>query len=242
MERAYAVLRLHYIIDGAEQVLCPVVLFGAEDTVLVDCGYPGSLEQLEEALRACGVEAGALTKLVLTHQDDDHMGGAAALKAKYPALRVLASPEEAPYIQGQQKNLRLQQAEALQDLLPEAQKAWGERFCGRLRALQGVQVDALIREGDSFDWGGGCRVLATPGHTPGHLSLVSVRGDFCVTGDAAVFENGGLAVANPDFCLNPEEAERSLRRLQDLPCTRYICYHGGVLEAQAAPTGPASCK
>ncbi len=43
--------------DGVEQVLCPVVLFGAEDTVLVDCGYPDSLEQLEEALRACGAKA-----------------------------------------------------------------------------------------------------------------------------------------------------------------------------------------
>ena len=101
------------------------------------------------------------------------MGAAAALKAKYPALQVLASPEEAPYIEGRKKNLRLQQAEALQDLLPEERKTWGERFCRRLRLLQGVPVDGLIREGDIFDWGGGCRVLATPGHTPGHLSLVS---------------------------------------------------------------------
>ena len=54
IEKTYTVLRLHYSMDGVEQVLCPVVLFGAEDTVLVDCGY---LEQLEEALRACGAEA-----------------------------------------------------------------------------------------------------------------------------------------------------------------------------------------
>lgn len=57
IEKTYTVLRLHYSMDGAEQVLCPVALFGAEDTVLVDCGYPDSLEQLEEALRACGAEA-----------------------------------------------------------------------------------------------------------------------------------------------------------------------------------------
>ena len=172
---------------------------------------------------------------MLTHQDDDHVGAAAALKAKYPALQVLASPEEAPYIEGRKKNLRLQQAEALQDLLPEERKTWGERFCRRLRLLQGVPVDGLIREGDIFDWGGGCRVLATPGHTPGHLSLVSSHEEFCVTGDAAVLESNGLSVANPGFCLDLREAERSLRRLQDLPCARYICYHGGILEMQALP-------
>ena len=33
------------------------IVVGAEDTVVVDCGYPDSLEQLEEALRACGAEA-----------------------------------------------------------------------------------------------------------------------------------------------------------------------------------------
>lgn len=172
---------------------------------------------------------------MLTHQDDDHMGAAAALKAKYPALQVLASPEEAPYIEGRKKNLRLQQAEALQDLLPEERKTRGERFCRRLRLLQGVPVDGLIREGDIFDWGGGCRVLATPGHTPGHLSLVFSHEEFCVTGDAAVLESNGLSVANPGFCLDLKEAERSLRRLQDLPCARYICYHGGILEMQALP-------
>ena len=51
-----------------------------------------------------------------------------------------------------------------------------------------------------------------------------------ITGDAAVAEGGRLEVANPQFCLDPEQAERSLERLRGVPCARYICYHGGVLE------------
>ena len=50
MER-YQVLRLVY----PEQVLSLAVLAGKDGAVLVDCGYPGSLRQLEEALRGCGV-------------------------------------------------------------------------------------------------------------------------------------------------------------------------------------------
>ena len=43
-------------------------------------------------------------------------------------------------------------------------------------------------------------------------------------------EGGRLELANPQFCLDLEQAERSLERLRGMPCARYICYHGGVLE------------
>lgn len=227
MER-YQVLRLVY----PEQVLSLAVLAGKDGAVLVDCGYPGSLRQLEEALRGCGVALEELAGLVLTHQDDDHMGAAAELKAVCPRLRIYASAEEAPYIEGVRKNLRLQQAEDLQERLPEEQRAWGEQFCRRLRALRCVPVDVLVHNGDRFDWGGGCEIIATPGHTPGHISLRALDNAYLITGDAAVVENGRLAVANPGFCLNLEAAERSLRRLEQYRCRRYLCCHGGVYEQE----------
>ncbi len=227
MER-YQVLRLVY----PEQVLSLAVLAGKDGAVLVDCGYPGSLRQLEEALRGCGVALEELAGLVLTHQDDDHMGAAAELKAVCPRLRIYASAEEAPYIKGVRKNLRLQQAEDLQERLPEEQRAWGEQFCRRLRALRCVPVDVLVHNGDRFDWGGGCEIIATPGHTPGHISLRALDNAYLITGDAAVVENGRLAVANPGFCLNLEAAEQSLRRLEQYRCRRYLCCHGGIYEQE----------
>lgn len=227
MER-YQVLRLVY----PEQVLSLAVLAGKDGAVLVDCGYPGSLRQLEEALRGCGVALEELAGLVLTHQDDDHMGAAAELKAVCPRLRIYASAEEAPYIEGVRKNLRLQQAEDLQERLPEEQRAWGEQFCRRLRALRCVPVDVLVHDGDRFDWGGGCEIIATPGHTPGHISLLALDNAYLITGDAAVVENGRLAVANPGFCLNLEAAEQSLRRLEQYQCRRYLCCHGGIYEQE----------
>ena len=221
MER-YQVLRLVY----PEQVLSLAVLAGKDGAVLVDCGYPGSLRQLEEALRGCGVALEELAGLVLTHQDDDHMGAAAELKAVCPRLRIYASAEEAPYIEGVRKNLRLQQAEDLQERLPEEQRAWGEQFCRRLRALRCVPVDVLVHNGDRFDWGGGCEIIATPGHTPGHISLRALDNAYLITGDAAVVENGRLAVANL------EAAEQSLRRLEQYQCRRYLCCHGGIYEQE----------
>ena len=228
MDRRYEILELRYRFGGLEQRLFPVVLFGKKDIVLVDCGYPDSVAMLEEALSARGIEPGQLTKLVLTHQDDDHMGSAAQWKEKYPSVAILASRLEAPYLSGARKNLRLQQGEALQAQLPEDQKSFGEQFCDRYRQLRPVSPDLLLSGGDRFDWGGGCEIMATPGHTPGHISIRALDRSFLITGDAAVVENGLLTVANPDYCLDLPAAEESLEAVRRARCRQYICYHGGV--------------
>ena len=223
-------LDLAYPWNETVQYLHPVLLRGEGDLVLVDCGYPGSLEALEAELSAQNTSLSQVSKLVLTHQDDDHMGAAAELKERYPALQILASETEAPYISGARKNLRLQQAEELQAHLPEEQKEFGRQFCARLRRVRPVPVDRTFRPGDRFDWGGGCEILGTPGHTPGHISIRALSGEYLIAGDAAVVEDGALAVANPEFCLDLEEAVRSLERRKAYSCRHYLCFHGGAWE------------
>ena len=228
MDKSYWLLDLAYPWNGTVQHLHPVLLPGDTDTVLVDCGYPGSLELLEAELSARGASLAQVTKLVLTHQDDDHMGAAAELKERYPALQILASETEAPYISGERKNLRLRQAEEMQEQLPEDQKEFGLQFCRRLRRVPPVAVDRPLHPGEQFGWGGGCEILGTPGHMPGHISIRAQNGEYLIAGDAAVVEDGALAVANPEFCLDLNEAVRSLERLRAASCRRYLCFHGGA--------------
>lgn len=230
MNRQFEMLDLKYNFGGAEQHLFPVVLFGGKDRVLVDCGYPGSLELLRKQLHQHHIRPEELTRLVLTHQDDDHMGAAAELKEAYPSIKISASPIEAPYISGALKNLRLQQGEALQARLPEDQKAFGEQFCDRYRQLRTVPVDEPLFPGERFDWGGGCEIIESPGHTPGHLSIRSLDNDYMITGDAAVIGEGKLMIANPEYCLDPVAAKRSLERIMQYSCRQYLCYHGGMLK------------
>lgn len=230
MNRHFEILDLEYVFGGVEQHLYPAVLFDGDDAVLVDCGYPGSLPMIEAQLLSRGIAPERITKLVLTHQDDDHMGAAAELKEKYPAIEILASAEEAPYISGQQKNLRLQQGEDMQDGLPEEEKAFGEAFCERYRALRPVEVDVFVHDGDRFDWGGGCVIMATPGHMPGHISIRALDDEYIITGDAAAIEGNELVIANPGFCLDVEAAQKSLDAMLSHKCKSYICYHGGVFK------------
>lgn len=228
MQKAYIVLDFQYVYNGVEQHISPVLLLGGGDVVLIDCGYPGSLGLLEMELARHGIAPESITKLLLTHQDDDHVGAAAEIKGKYPAIQLLASCKEAPYISGELKNLRLQQAEELQEHLPDDQKSFGIQFCERLRRVKPIPLDGVVHAGDTFDWGGGCEVIDTPGHTPGHISVRALDNEFMITGDAAVLEGNALAIANPGFCLDRVRAQESLERLIQYPCRQYICYHGGV--------------
>ena len=226
---ACKVLDIQFEFQGAADHIYPVLLLNESDAVLVDCGYPGFMGLIESAMKRHGVSAADLTKIVLTHQDDDHMGAASEFVGKYPHIQIAASAVEAPYISGAKKNLRLEQAERMQKDLPESQQEFGRQFCERLRKVQPVAVDLPLHGGDRFDWGGGCEIVSTPCHTPGHISLLLRDTRTVITGDAAVIEDNHLSVANPQFCLDLALAERSLEQIREMGCKRCICYHGGVL-------------
>ena len=211
-----------------ESVIHPVVLKDEKHMVLIDCGYTGFLPALEQAAADNNLDLGELTHVLITHQDHDHMGALYALKHKYPKLQVVAGEKETPYISGQLKSLRLLQAEALQRDLPEEQKAFGLEFCDILKKVQPTEVDITVRDGDVFDWCGGCTILETPGHTPGHISLYVNQEKVLITGDAAALENNQLIIANPQFTLDIREAKESLNKIVNYGAKEIICYHGGT--------------
>lgn len=219
---------------GMRQTVHPVLLRGQQGWLLVDCGCTGALPSLEQALAAHGISAKEISHILITHHDHDHMGGVAAFKAAYPQVRVLASEGEVPYISGGKKSLRLAQAEERQDQLPAEQRAFGEAFCQMLRAVEPVALDGILHEGDTLPFGGGCTVIATPGHTPGHISLHLPSQSLILAGDAAVLENNALGLANPQFTLDMEQAKASMEKLCALHADTWICYHGGQYQKRSA--------
>ncbi len=207
----------------------PALLLDKQNIILVDCGFMGSLPKIDEELGRYGLSAEQITGLVLTHHDHDHMGAAAALKRKNPNMKIYASAVEAPFISAQEKPLRLLQAEEMQKTLPPEQQAFGEVFCDMLRRVEPVPVDVFLDDGDRMDWCGGCLVIATPGHTPGHISLVLEKDSIIITGDAIALEEGKPVIANPQFTLDIEQAKESMEKLLSINAKAFYCYHGGHL-------------
>lgn len=215
--------------DGRKKVpIHPIVLQDDEYLTLVDCGFIGSLRLLEKELGKHGISIEQLTALVLTHHDHDHMGAAAALKRANPRIQIYSSLEESVYISAREKPLRLVQAEELQAQLPPQQQAFGRMFCDMLQRVEPVTVDAHLTDSQETGWCGGCQVLLSAGHTPGHLSLYCKKLDAVIVGDAFALEQNTPVLANPQFTLDVEMAKRSMKKLLSLKARTYYCYHGGI--------------
>lgn len=221
-------LDINFEYENEVKTINPVLLIDKNDVVLVDCGYPNFLSLLEAEMKSKGIEPNLLTKVLITHHDDDHMGSLSELKEKYPHIKVVSSEIDSEYISGKKKSLRLEQAEEILKYLPEEQKRFGIGFCETLRKVKPVNVDITVKDGDCFEWGGGCKVISTPGHMPGHISLYLKETNSIITGDAAVIiENTKLVIANPQFALDLELAKKSLEKLISMNADNYYCYHGG---------------
>jgi glyoxylase-like metal-dependent hydrolase (beta-lactamase superfamily II) len=79
----------------------------------------------------------------------------------------------------------------------------------------------------------GLRVIATPGHTAGHLSLLSDDDGFLLLGDLAGSQDGQLVRAPAPFTADPTEAEGSLLKASLLDFDELYPSHGAVSNRQA---------
>ena len=222
------VLTVRFNFGQGDEVIHPVILKDESEMILVDCGYAGFLSLLEKSASEKGLNLSELTKVIVTHHDHDHMGSLAAIKSKYPQVKVIASEKEAPFIAGKTKSLRLEQAELAQHTLPPEQQEFGRMFQSILKAVENEDVDILVKDGDCFPWCGGIEIIETPGHMPGHISIYLKRFKTLISGDALAIENEKLEIAAPQFTLDMAEAKKSIAKLCVFDIQRIICYHGGV--------------
>src|SRR5919112_4162505 len=189
---------------------------------LVDAGLPGQAEAIGAALLEAGIGVRDLRRIIFTHQDLDHVGSGAAL-VRQSGARVLAHPADAPYIEGELRPIKV---------TPEMLER-RPQMCEVLERLEPVRVDEHLEDGERLELAGGIRVIFTPGHTPGHLSLYLERSKILIAGDALTAEGGRLNGPNPSVTLDTGEAARSARRLAELDVETIVCYHGGVVDEDA---------
>lgn len=214
---------------GDKNFIHPVIIQSDKENILIDCGNLGFLPLLEKEAKKYNFDFSQLTKIIITHHDHDHIGALYEIKEKYPHIQVASSLVEKPYIEGKKKSLRLEQAERIYSTLSEEEKVNAEYFHNMLKAIKHVPIDITIDENTKIDWCEELKIIATPGHMPGHISIYLEKFKTLITGDAMVAENGNLLLANPQFTLDMNEAINSIRKFLNYDIQQVVCYYGGVI-------------
>jgi glyoxylase-like metal-dependent hydrolase (beta-lactamase superfamily II) len=189
---------------------------------LVDTGLPGQLDAITTVLADAGVLVADLKQIILTHQDIDHVGSLHDLVQASHA-RVLAYAVETPYIDGGVPP-RFARPEVLAQR-PEL-RAVAEGFLF-------TPVDEQLQDGARLDLAGGVQVIATPGHTPGHMCLYHERTRTLIAGDALTSNDGQLMGPNEGATPDMPTASQSVQKLAQLDVQTIICYHGGAVTVDA---------
>ncbi|KAB2493957.1 MBL fold metallo-hydrolase [Priestia endophytica] len=219
-------LPIEYEFNRQKKCIYPSLIILNNELTLVDTGCINFLTLIENEILKNGYEMKNLKNIIITHYDDDHIGSLYDFKEKYPWITIIASEVESKYISGELKAERLVQAEEMLENMSNEDMEFGKWFIQQLKNLKPVLINKKVHDGDMI-LDNECRVVATPGHTSGHISLYFPRLKSIITGDAAVKENHELVIANPQFCLNIEKAQQSLIKIKNLKAENYYCYHGG---------------
>lgn len=213
---------------GGALAIHPTLVWDEHCAVLIDTGMPGDWIRIQHAMRESGVPLDRLQAVLLTHQDLDHIGSLPDIIAsKNGCIEVLAHQEDAPYIEGKYPLIKTSR-EALASvlpLLPEEQRAEVLAMCN----LQpSANVTRLIADHDLLPYCGGIRIIHTPGHTAGHVSIYLERSRILIAADAMTSNKGILHGPVPNTTLDMGSAIRSLGKLTKYPIDAVICYHGGL--------------
>jgi glyoxylase-like metal-dependent hydrolase (beta-lactamase superfamily II) len=187
---------------------------------LVDTGTGNSVGRIRDAIAALGSGPQDLRRIFLTHQHDDHTGGLRGLLEWAPNAEVGASPHEAEVISGRREKD------------PFANPVL--RRLTRNVKLPTAPVGQELREGDHVC---GFRIVATPGHTLGHVSLLRDGDGLLFTADAFGRMPRKLRVGvRTALCADPALAKRSAQKLLAEEFGTVIFAHGKTLRAGAKQT------
>jgi hydroxyacylglutathione hydrolase len=137
------------------------VLHG-EKTILIDCGSPNDLPRLTRQLNRHDIHTADLALLLITHVHFDHAGTAAALckQAKCPiAVHRL-----------EKENLEVGQNAPIVPIHPIGRALTPFMCAGFASVVADILIDDTL---DLLAYGVDARVIFTPGHTPGSLSVLT---------------------------------------------------------------------
>jgi glyoxylase-like metal-dependent hydrolase (beta-lactamase superfamily II) len=192
-----------------------------QGVTLVDCGIAKAPPRIVAGLAEMGKSPADVTRILLTHAHPDHIGGAAELQRRSGAP-VMVHGDDREF------------AEAGRPPDADASRLSGRIFrrLNRNARFEPVTMAAPLADGDVLDVAGGLRILHTPGHSPGHVSLLHQPSGVLITGDA-IFNVFGLRRSPAFLCSDVRMTERTAHVLGEVDYEIAAFTHGPEIRQQA---------
>lgn len=191
--------------------------------VLIDCGPPGKSNRFIKLLQAIGLKPEDIQLIIITHGHWDHIGSTAGIKAHTGAKIAMHHREK-------------DRLETLSQPPLKGVGAWGKFLSKTMAAvmtpfikIQPAEVDIILGDAAfSLDaYGVAGRILSSPGHTTGSVSILLDSGE-AIVGDMAMNSLPlRLSPGLPIFAENLPQLVESWRRLLQEDIKSIYPSHGG---------------
>ena len=199
-------------------VISVLLLENGDGWTLVDTGAEGEAARIRDALTALGSGPEDLKRIFLTHHHGDHIGGLEGLTEWAPHAELGATEYESMVISG-----RLPPA-------PSRNPIFRLMVAG-MADVPKFPVGKILREGDVVS---GFRIIATSGHSLGHVSLLRDADGLLFTADAfGCFPRKVRVGVRKGLCTDPPMARRSAQKLLGERFATVVMAHGPVLRSDA---------
>ena len=222
------ILELPNINPQSNDFVYPTVIKDGSNLTLIDTGYPKQIEYIKSALEKDGLDINNIKTIILTHQDIDHIGNVKDILNLVPDIEIISYNEEEGYINGSKTPCKVEYMERNLDKMDENGKNL-YHFFKTFFENNNINVDKVVKNGDVISKGEDMQVIATPGHTPGHMCLYIERYKLLIAGDLLCLKDGNITTCPKELNYNNDMYLQSVNKIRDLELEMIICFHGGLV-------------
>lgn len=209
--------------NGQIRPIYLTLLHHKTEALLIDAGFPGQDDEIIKQINEI-TDFSNVKKLLLTHQDIDHIGSVNGLK-KRQELEILAFTDEIKFIEGKVMPHKLAKFDNYGEDIPADQQSKFEKLkAGFTKSYTDVQTPLYDLQEIDF----GLTVIHTPGHTDGHICLYHAPSKTLIAADLFFMEDGHLKLPVHELNVNSNQVQASLDKLKKFPIKQVITYHDGL--------------
>ncbi len=173
--------------------------------ILIDTSSEPDAKKLLASLDKARIKPRDLATIFITHVHPDHVSGLARIKRDATSAKVVSSTVEADFISKKRTY----------DGPPGAAH----------QRHPGTPVDLTVDDGQIQD---GLKVIFTPGHTRGSISLLDESRSLLIAGDAANHE-AELRPMDDQYNVDPRQHRESIKKLATFHFENAVFGHGTPL-------------